>query len=195
MENTSAAPGLASRKSLMARTDSYPWTVRSRPSTSDEEVFDAGEGGAELGDQLGQVGDEPAALAGPLRGGVDDGPLDLFGQADVVHDHAGGLHEPGRGHPGAVRAGDRLEQGVGLQRLVQVEDALVGGVEPGHQLRGHHQEAQRVVRGEEPPLLLLLLGLREPERPHGGVFVLGVRDGDVHLGGDPVVLPDLGEHL
>jgi hypothetical protein len=48
---------------------------------------------------------------------------------------------------------------------------------------------------EEPPLLLLLLGLKEAERPHGGVFVLGVRDGDLHLGGDPVVLPDLGEHL
>ncbi|MEV0694830.1 hypothetical protein [Streptomyces sp. NPDC050388] len=37
-----------------------------------EEVFDAGEGGAELGDQLGQVGDEPAALAGPRRSGVGD---------------------------------------------------------------------------------------------------------------------------
>src|SRR5690606_31497277 len=41
-----------------------------------EEVFDAGEGGAELGDQLGQVGDEPATLAGgPCRGGVNDSPL------------------------------------------------------------------------------------------------------------------------
>ena len=101
----------------------------------------------------------PPPLPAPLCGGVGDGPLDLLGQADVVHDHAGGLHEPARGIPGAVRAGDRLEQGVGLQRLVQVEDALVGGVEPGHQLGGHHQEAQRVVRGEEPPLLLFLLGL------------------------------------
>ena len=63
-----------------------------------EEVFDAGEGGAELGDQLGQVGNEPAALAvASSAGGVGDGPLDFFGQADVVHDHAGGLHEPGSG--------------------------------------------------------------------------------------------------
>lgn len=84
---------------------------------------------------------------------------------------------------------------MGLQRLVQVEDALVRGVEPRHQLRGHHQEAQRIVRGEEASLLVLLVGLRELVRPHGGVLVLGVLDVDVDLGGDPVVLADLGEHL
>ncbi|WP_329144867.1 hypothetical protein OIU91_09895 [Streptomyces sp. NBC_01456] len=61
-----------------------------------KEVFDAGEGGAELGEQLRHVGDEAAALVGLLRSGVDDRALDLFGQANVAHDHAGGLDEPGR---------------------------------------------------------------------------------------------------
>lgn len=52
-----------------------------------QEVFDAGEGGAELGDQVGQVGNEPAALLAivPLLacGGVGDSVLDFLGQGRV----------------------------------------------------------------------------------------------------------------
>ena len=65
----------------------------------------------------------------------------------------------------AVGAGDRLEQRVPAQRLVQVHDLLDRGVEAGEQLRGDDQESPAGRRVAEPLLDLRLLPSRSARRP------------------------------
>jgi len=106
--------------------------------------------GLELACQLVGV---DGSLAAGVRVGCLEGGGDLGAQTDVVDDEPVALVLPGPGvGEAAVGAGDGLEQGVPTQRLVQVHDLLDGGVEPGEQLRRHHQERQRVVLVVEPLL-------------------------------------------
>ena len=91
-----------------------------------------------------------------LRGREDvERLLQLGGHAPVVDDQAVGLLVPVR----AVHAGDGLQQGVLLERRVEIHDLLDRRVEAGEQHVAHDQHGQRIVVVLEPfddPVLLLL---------------------------------------
>ena len=92
--------------------------------------------------QLLDVGDD--LLDGLLVEGQRLG--DVVEDAEVVDDQAVGL--VGRVDP--VGAGDRLQEGVLLERLVEVLAVQDRGVEAGQQLRRDDDDLQRVGRVVEP---------------------------------------------
>ena len=81
--------------------------------------------------------------------------LQLRGHAPVVHHQPVGLLVPVR----PVHAGDGLEQGVLLERRIEVHHLLDRRVEAGEQHVAHHQDGERVGVVLEPfdkPVLLVL---------------------------------------
>ena len=92
--------------------------------------------------------------------GREDGQrlLQPGGHAPVVHDQPVGLLCAAGGAPGAVHAGDGLEQPVLPERRVEVHDLLHRRIEAGEQHVADHQDGQRIVAvpeaSDEPVLLL-----------------------------------------
>ena len=97
--------------------------------------------------------------------------LQRLGNAPVVHDQAVGFLV-GR----AVHPRDGLQQGVLLQRRVQVHDLLDRRIEPGQQHVAHHKDRQRIAGLQESlddVLALLLAGVVLDQR-----IVILVRPGN-----------------
>jgi hypothetical protein len=90
---------------------------------------------------------------GILREGV----LEILGNADVVHDKAGGFVAKD-----AIDAGDGLHQAVAAHRLVHIHGVHAGRIEAGQPHIADNHEFERIARVLSPLRHKLAAGLGTP---------------------------------